>query len=340
MQYLLVMFFSIFLIACGNEDENNNKVLNAFELPEVNMKLNIESPEGIWLVSEEASYKYLVKNAENMSNYYIGAEEDNKDISGEGISKQYIVIKKSEGESELILNFCNLDSYNNKYSYTGDDVLWSNGYSDFNSAIKEIRKNTISLNFTDNLNFKGTYSKDFSKFEGGSLGEHELDYYYHTIREGALTGVKLSDETRFSEAKELFLDIRMTDGTNVVEHNDASSNLEVNCYYIEKINTRGMLNNKSFEGEYLNTGAKFRTQDELVDDYFHAVYIKEGMHESTHLAVFASDLYYGEMLYCNPPDQSCRNGVVIEKNDNRNLHLSFGFGEVDGILDGKISLSN
>jgi len=336
MRYLLFLIFTTFLVACGSEDEKHNNVSSTYELPEVNVDLNTESPEGIWVVSEEAEYQYLVKNAE----YIFSDGAKYKSTSGLGISKQFLIVKETEVESEIILKFCNLNFYDDKFSYLNDAITRSEVFTNKDLGISEVGNTTISLSFSNNLSFKGRYFQEYNEFQGNFLDQgSQGDYYSSSSREGTLVGVKLSNSTSFIDAKELVLDIAMTDGSNVAEHNNSTSNLDMSCLYVEEINISGTLNEEPFEGEYLNTGAKFRTQDPLVDGYSHAIYIKEGVHERTHLGVFAGSVHYGEMLYCNPPEQSCREGVVIEKNDKENLSLSFGFGDGYRILDGIISLS-
>lgn len=336
MRHLLFLMFTILLIACGSEDGKRDNISSVYELPEINVDLNTESPEGIWVVSEEAKYQYLVKNSEFI--FFDGARD--KNTAGLGISKQFLVIKETDIENEIVLKFCNLNFYNDKFDYLDSSIIRSEEFLNADHDIHEVDNNTISLSFSNNLSFKGEYSQEHREFEGGLLDQRSWgNYYSNSLREGKLVGVKLSNSTSFIDAKELILDIGMTDGSNVAEHNDISSNLNMSCLYVEEINISGTFNEKPFEGEYLNTGAKFRTQDPFVDAYSHAVFIKEGVHERLHLGVFAGDVDYGEMLYCNPPDQSCRDGVVIEKNDKTNLSLSFGFGDDDGILEGIISLS-
>jgi hypothetical protein len=334
MRSLLFLMFTVLLVACGSEDEKRDKVSSVYELPEINVDLNTESPEGIWVVSEEAEYQYLVKNSEFI--FLDGARD--KSTVGLGISKQFLIIKETDVENEVVLKFCNLKFHGDKFSYLDSGITRSEEFSNTDNDINVVDNDTISLSFSNNLSFKGTYSQERSEFEGDLVDQSSRgDYYSNSLREGTLVGVKLSNSTSFIDAKELLLNIAMTAGSYVEEHNNSSSNLDMSCLYVEEINTSGTFNEEPFVGEYLNTGAKFRTQDPLVDGYSHAIFSKEGVHEQVHLSVLAGDVFYNEMLYCNPPDQSCRDGVIIEKNDKTNLSLSFGF--LGGILEGIISLS-
>ncbi len=233
-KYTLLFSCTLFLAACWPEKENNKKPADTSLLPAINTRLSTESPVGIWML-EIAADRFE-------SFYNEDFKENSTDHSSNYHSYKFLSIESDpEKENYFLINNCSNFSSATPQIFThwqlANSILSSpkaDAEEDDNGLFTISSSTQGELKLVNNLQLSGTQKSSFEATFGDLFILPELAYleaiaailFPKIYKEDlSIKGVKISDETNFSQASEL--DIQLNISTNSRDSSiDAS---EIKC---------------------------------------------------------------------------------------------------------------